>query len=86
MKHLQSEESCLSPVLKAEEAEAEAGDPAAKRGQGAEDATLASGAYQDTVVVAHRGSCMFEEKAIAAQGAGAEAVIIVNSEVSCGLL
>jgi hypothetical protein len=38
--------------------------------------------YAGKVVVAERGSCMFEEKTIAAEQAGAEAVIIVNSEVS----
>jgi hypothetical protein len=40
-----------------------------------------SDSYDGTVVVADRGSCMFEEKTIAAENAGAEAVVIVNSEV-----
>ena len=37
--------------------------------------------YKGSIVVADRGSCMFEQKTIAAERAGAEAVIIVNSEV-----
>jgi hypothetical protein len=38
-------------------------------------------AYDGKVVVADRGSCMFEEKTIAAENAGAQAVIVINSEV-----
>ncbi len=37
--------------------------------------------YEGNIVIADRGGCMFEEKAIHAQADGAEGVIVVNSEV-----
>lgn len=41
-------------------------------------------AYEGQVVMAERGSCMFEEKTIQAEKAGARAVIVANSEVRGG--
>ena len=38
--------------------------------------------YDGSIVIADRGECMFEEKVIQAELAGAEGIIIVNNEVS----
>ena len=43
-------------------------------------------AVNEKIVVAHRGSCMFEEKAAYIQGLGGKAVIIRNNEVRHRLL
>jgi hypothetical protein len=43
-------------------------------------------AVNERIVVAHRGSCMFEEKAAYIQGLGGKAVIIRNNEVRHRLL
>ena len=37
--------------------------------------------YEGSVVIADRGSCMFEQKTIFAEAGGAVAVVVVNSEV-----
>ena len=42
--------------------------------------------YEGSVVIADRGSCMFEQKAIFSESGGAVALIVVNSEVSAILL
>lgn len=42
--------------------------------------------YEGSVVIADRGSCMFEQKAIFSENGGAVALIVVNSEVSVFLL
>lgn len=38
--------------------------------------------YHDRVILARRGDCLFEEKAVAAQIEGAKALIVQNTDVS----
>jgi len=72
MKRLKSEESCQPPPQ--ENTVEEMND------NSAEDGGNTEGLYSGHIVVADRGSCMFEEKTIAAEKGDAEAVVVVNSE------
>ena len=41
--------------------------------------------YHGRVVIADRGSCVFEQKTVFAEAGGAEALIVINSEVRLSL-
>mgnify|MGYP003386193129 CR=1 FL=1 len=87
MKRLQSKESCQPPSTTAPLASggrqevAEDGNGNGNGDGGGDKDGGGERVYAGHVVVADRGSCMFEEKTIVAEKAGAEAVVIVNSEV-----
>lgn len=50
---------------------------------GGDDAkTTLTSRYEGKLVLAERGQCMFEEKTLVAQRAGAKGVLIVNTDVS----
>lgn len=54
---------------------------AAEGHSGSSMVSLASDSHGPSVAVVDRGDCLFEEKAMNAQRAGADAVIVRNSEV-----
>lgn len=95
MTRLSSIESCQPPVQSvpdstfpvgvAKEGSQEGGEDVDKDKDRDRDNRVGREAYSGQVVVVDRGSCMFEEKTIAAEKGGAEAVIVVNSEVRLGV-